>query len=165
MPCDARQWPISDDNFLSVCAASDEVRAHPVAMADIFSIKIFARFAFRQKQPEDKGGERGYAGGRQKGGLTPRPSAMTPVAVVPTAAAMPVQVPTAPRAKLNLPVPVVISVITNTVITVTMAPTITSNVWAAMTKNGLWLIAKSAPLIGSKPKPISRIGLRPHCSA
>jgi hypothetical protein len=54
------------------------VRAHPVAIADIFPIKIFARFAFPQKQPEDKGGERGYAGGRQKGGLTPEAARYDP---------------------------------------------------------------------------------------
>jgi len=61
------------------------------------------------------------------------------VAVVLTAAAMPVQVPTAPRARLNLPVPVVRSVITNTVITVTMAPTIPSHVWASIKKR--WALA------------------------
>src|SRR5215469_10071097 len=54
-------WAVN--TFREIC------RTDPVRGLDV-SIEIFARHAFRQIQPEDKGGK-GYAGSCQKGGLRP----------------------------------------------------------------------------------------------
>lgn len=87
------------------------------------------------------------------------------MAVVLTAAATPVHVPTAPCARLNLPVPVVRSVMTKTVMTVIMAPLMPSRIWTAIIEYQLAPKANRTPRSGSKPKRTSNIGLRPHCSA
>src|SRR5262249_61076522 len=97
-------------------------------------------------------------------GRSPNCCTMKPTEAVPTAAAMPRIVPSTPCARLNRPVPMVRSVITRMVNTVTTAPVTPSSNCTTSKSSGSDTSANSSDRPASMAKPASTSGLRPDSS-